>query len=316
MGGGSTPNSIENCIESTQNNKITQDSTPNCINNTSQNNTTKNSITKRYAPKNEQTLLEILGYKSAQTITFQSFLQRAKERNINNFWWAWQGMIDFRFLREINLCFYEGIIHEDHLFGSFLFAQSGAIAIIPQKLYNYRIRKGSTMGAWSKDEIPSYVKPFCAHFPYQKARAYFRIYSLVISVQGLMEFAKTHFRAEARQTNNSNKNSPLQDLQKYSQKQSDLNKIRSNLKQAQDDFLALTLPLLLEIICEIFYFYKDPYHLKAQTAKIIKDLGAESSMLPGRVRKYFALYTGRWKVLWWIGMLKRVERKIRYLVRK
>lgn len=213
-------------------------------------------------------------------------------------------MIDFRFLQEINLYFYEGIIHEDHLFGAFLFAQSGAIAIIPQKLYNYRIRKGSTMSAWNKDEIPSYVKPFCVHFPYQKARAYFRIYSLVISVQGLMEFAKTHFRDEAHQTNNSNKNSPLQDLQKYSQ------------NQAQDDFLALTLPLLLEIICEIFYFYKDPYHLKAQTAKIIKDLGAESSMLPGRVRKYFALYTGCWKVLWWIGVLKRVERKIRRFIKK
>lgn len=300
MGGGSTPNSTENRIKSAQNNKITQDSTPNCINNTLQNHTTQNNITKRYEPKNEQTLLDILGYKSAQTITFQLFLQRAKERNINNFWWAWQGMIDFRFLQEINLCFYEGIIHEDHLFGAFLFAQSMAIAIIPQKLYNYRIRKGSTMSAWSKDEIPSYVKPFCAHFPYQKARAYFRIYSLVISVQGLMEFAKTHFADEARQTNNSNKNSHLQDSQ----------------KQAQDDFLALTLPLLLEIICEIFYFYKDPYHLKAQTAKIIKDLGAESSMLPGRVRKYFALYTGRWRVLWWIGVLKRVERKIRRFIKK
>lgn len=316
MGGGSTPNSIENCIKSAQNNKSTQNSTPNFIKSTSQNHITKNNITKRYEPKNEQTLLDILGYKSAQTITFQSFLQRAKERNINNFWWAWQGMIDFRFLQEINLCFYEGIIHEDHLFGAFLFAQSGAIAIIPQKLYNYRIRKGSTMSAWSKDEIPSYVKPFCAHFPYQKARAYFRIYSLVVSVQGLIEFAKTHFADEAHQTKNSNKNSPLQDLQKYSQKQSDLNKIQSNLNQTQNDFLALTLPLLLEIICEIFYFYKDPYHLKAKTAKIIKDLGAESSMLPGRVRKYFALYTGCWKVLWWIGVLKRVERKIRYLVRK
>lgn len=281
MGGGSTPNSTENRIKSTQNNKITQDSTPNCANNISQNHTTKNNINKRYEPKNEQTLLEILGYKSPQTITLQSFLQRAKERNINNFWWAWQGMIDFRFLQEINLCFYDGIIHEDHLFGAFLFAQSRAIAIIPQKLYHYRIRKGSTMSAWSKDEIPSYVKPFCAHFPYQKARAYFRIYSLVISVQGLMEFSKNNIP-----------------------------------KEMQNDFLALTLPLLLEIICEIFYFYKDPYHLKAKTAKIIKDLGAESSMLPGRVRKYFALYTGRWKVLWWIGVLKRVERKIRRFIKK
>lgn len=307
MGGGSTLNSIENtqnntldCTKNhTQNNKSTQDSTPSYINNTSQNHTNQNDINKRYEPKNEQTLLEILGYKSAQTITFQSFLQRAKERNINNFWWAWQGMIDFRFLQKINLQFYEGIIHEDHLFGAFLFAQSRAIAIIPQKLYHYRIRKGSTMSAWSKDEIPSYVKPFCAHFPYQKARAYFRIYSLVVSVQGLVEFAKTHFTDEAHQTKNSNKNSPLQVSQ----------------KQAQNDFLALTLPLLLEIICEIFYFYKDPYHLKAQTAKIIKDLGAESSMLPGRVRKYFALYTRHWKVLWGIGVLKRVERKIRRFIK-
>lgn len=193
-------------------------------------------------------------------------------------------MIDFRFLQRINLQFYEGIIHEDHLFGGALFAQSRGIAIIPQKLYFYRIRKGSTMSAWGKDEIPSYVKPLCAHFPYQKARAYFRINSLLISVRELMQFAKN-----------------------------------SLPKDTQGDFLALTLPLLLEIICEIFNFYKDPYRLKTQVAEIIKELGSESALLPGRVRRHYGLYLRRWKLLCAMNnalkLPKRVERKIRHFLR-
>ena len=62
-------------------------------------------------------------------------LPHAKERKINAFWWAWEGLIDFRFLCEIRLKFIEGIIHEDHHFGALLFAQSRAIHILPQKLY-------------------------------------------------------------------------------------------------------------------------------------------------------------------------------------
>lgn len=281
-GGGSTHSKT---ISSTQNNTISHTSNhtqnnnaqnyTNCIN-TSQHNTNQN-----YTLQTDKTLLDILGYKSAQTITFQSFLQNAKAHNINNFWWSWQGMIDFRMLQSINLQFFEGIIHEDHLFGGVLFAQSRQICIIPQKLYYYRIRKGSTMSAWDKDAIPSYVKPFCKHFPYQKARVYFRIYSLVISVQELLKFTKTHIS-----------------------------------KGVQNDFMAITLPLLIEIICEVFNFHKDPYHLKIQTAKIIKELGAESNILPKRVRGRYGLYMRHWKVLWVMGVLKRVERKIRRCFKK
>ena len=111
------------------------------------------------------------------------------------------------------------------------------------------------MSAWNKDEIPSYLKPFCKHFPYQKARAYFRIYSLVISVQGLLKFTKSHIP-----------------------------------KEAQNDFMIITLPLLVEIICEVFNFYKDPYHLKTQTANIIKEFGAESNILPEKVRGRYKWY--------------------------
>ena len=190
-------------------------------------------------------------------------------------------MIDFRMLQEINLQFVEGIIHEDHLFGGMLFAQSKHICILPQKLYHYRIRKGSTMSAWNKDEIPSYLKPFCKHFPYQKARAYFRIYSLVISVQGLLKFTKSHIP-----------------------------------KEAQNDFMTITLPLLVKIICEVFNFYKDPYHLKTQTANIIKEFGAESNILPEKVRGRYVLYMRYWKVLWGMNVLKNLERKIRLCFKK
>ena len=241
-------------------------------------NSIKNNTT--YQLRNERTLIEILGYANACTITFLAFLKNAKEHKIDSFWWAWQGMIDFDFLSSINLTFFEGIIHEDHLFAGLLFAKSATIAIIPQKLYCYRIRKGSTTSAWGKDEIPSYLKPFCAYFPYSKARNYFQIYSLVISVKELMKFAN------------------------------------SLPKNAQSDFMAITLPALINIICEIFHFYKDPYFLKAQFVEIIRDLGADSALLPKRVVRHWALYMRHWNVLYVIGILKKIERKGRLFLKE
>lgn len=241
-------------------------------------NSIKNNAT--YQLRYERTFIELLGYANAHTITFLEFLINAKEHKINNFWWSWQGMIDFDFLSSINLTFFEGIIHEDHLFGGLLFAKSATIAIIPQKIYYYRIRKNSTTSAWSKDEIPSYVKPFCAYFPYSKARKYFRIYSLVITVKELMKFAN------------------------------------SLPKNAQSDFMAITLPLLIKIICEIFHFYKDPYFLKAQVVEIIRDLGVDSALLPKQIVSHWALYMRHWNVLYVIGMLKRIMRKARLFSKK
>ena len=191
-------------------------------------------------------------------------------------------MIDFAFLKRINLRFIDGIIHEDHHFGALLFAQSHKIRILPRKLYNYRIRAGSTMTKWSKDEIPSYLKPLCAHFSYNKARQYFRIYSLVVSLKAMQDFAK--------------------------------NRVADDLRA---DFMSLTLPYLLEICCEVYEFAKDPYRLKPQIADLLKSLGADSPLLPRRIKRHFVLYTR--PILWHIApvilplyeSLKNIERKFR-----
>ena len=202
------------------------------------------------------TQLESFGYESTQTITFADFLQRAKEREIHTFWWSVEGMIDFAFLKHINLRFIKGIIHEDHHFGALLFAQSHKIRILPRPLYRYRIRAGSTMTTWSKDEIPSYLKPLCAHFLYNKARQYFRIYLLVVSLKAMQDFAK--------------------------------NRVADDLRA---DFMSFILPYLLELCCEVYKFTKDPYRLKPQVADLLKSLVADSPLLPRKIKKHFLLYT-------------------------
>lgn len=221
----------------------------------------------------ERTQLETFGYTENQTITFKSMLSHAKERKINAFWWAWEGLIDFRFLCEIRLKFIEGIIHEDHHFGALLFAQSSAIHILPQKLYQHRIRAGSTMTTWSKSEIPSYLKPLLAHFSYEKAREYFRIYSLFITVREIYGYSKSH--------------------------------LTQNL---QADFESLTLPHLLDLICKIYSFYKDPYNLKSQITDLLKLL--DSSLLPHKIKKHFLIY--RLHIAPIYESLKNAERKIRH----
>ena len=113
-------------------------------------------------PKNphSQTMLEIFGYANPTQINAIEWLNRAKDKQIYQFWWAWQGLICFEYLKRVNLRFLEGIIFEDNLFGILLFLQSESIAIMPRKLYNYRIRANSTTNiAKNTKSLPPFVEP-------------------------------------------------------------------------------------------------------------------------------------------------------------
>ncbi|HEB9338639.1 TPA: glycosyltransferase family 2 protein, partial [Campylobacter coli] len=87
--------------------------------------------------------MKVYGYSKETIISSLDWLMKSKK--IEYFWFAWQGMINFTFLKNIKLKFIDRIIHEDHHFGSLLFAQAKYIYIYPKENYTYRIRDNSIM---------------------------------------------------------------------------------------------------------------------------------------------------------------------------
>ena len=139
-----------------------------------------------------QTMLELFGYVNQTQITATEWLLRAKDRRIYQFWWAWQGLIRFETLQKIRLRFLEGIIFEDNLFGILLFSQCESIAILPRKLYNYRIRGGSTTTT-AKDTklLPPFVEPLRGEFG-DLAWEYFCAFSLCEMTLALDSFCENY----------------------------------------------------------------------------------------------------------------------------
>ncbi|ECQ6030549.1 glycosyltransferase family 2 protein [Campylobacter coli] len=84
-------------------------------------------------------------YKNEVIVTSKEWLDRAKERRLFYFWFAWQGMINFDFFKNIKLQFINGIFAEDCHFGVLLFALSKNIYIFPKQIYVYRLRESSSM---------------------------------------------------------------------------------------------------------------------------------------------------------------------------
>lgn len=107
------------------------------------------------------TLQSIFQYDKAQIITAKDWLERARELNICEFWFAWQGLINFEFLKAIHLRHIPRVIHEDVYFGIALFFQSDKIYVLPKKLIKYRIRKesiSSFAGSVTLEQIPFYLR--------------------------------------------------------------------------------------------------------------------------------------------------------------
>ena len=138
-----------------------------------------------------QTMLELFGYTNQTQITAIEWLNRAKDRQIYQFWWAWQGLIRFETLQKIHLRFLEGIIFEDNLFGILLFSQCESIAILPRKLYNYRIRWGSTTTTKNAKTLPPFVEPLRGEFG-DLAWEYFCAFSLCEMTFALDSFCENY----------------------------------------------------------------------------------------------------------------------------
>ncbi|EGH7869540.1 glycosyltransferase family 2 protein, partial [Campylobacter coli] len=92
-------------------------------------------------------------YKNEVIITSKEWLDRAKERRLFYFWFAWQGMVNFTFLKNIKLKFIKGIFAEDCHFGVILFALSKNIYVLSKQIYVYRLRELSSMNFTNKKWI-------------------------------------------------------------------------------------------------------------------------------------------------------------------
>jgi glycosyltransferase involved in cell wall biosynthesis len=70
---------------------------------------------------------------------------------------VWLYFVSHKYLKEMNLCFLDGIIHEDNHFTFMLLLQASKVSCVDNILYYYRIRKNSIMEkAEGLDNLTSY----------------------------------------------------------------------------------------------------------------------------------------------------------------
>ncbi|PZT47187.1 hypothetical protein B6S12_10415, partial [Helicobacter valdiviensis] len=91
------------------------------------------------------TILQRYGFTQSQKITQKQWLEKTLDSNIQSFWFGWHGMINFAFLKSVNLKFFDFIVHEDNHFGPLLFFYSKNIYVMLNKVYIHRIRPNSIM---------------------------------------------------------------------------------------------------------------------------------------------------------------------------
>ncbi|ELJ6944057.1 glycosyltransferase family 2 protein, partial [Campylobacter jejuni] len=135
-------------------------------------------------------------YKDEKVITSYQWIYKAKEKKIFYFWFAWQGMIDFKFLKSIKLKFINGIIFEDVAFGIILFALSKNIYIYPAKFYIYRIREKSLMNFTNKEKYiscNSYLSNIDVFDNYQITREYHEVASWVKIALEFVKFTNLNY---------------------------------------------------------------------------------------------------------------------------
>lgn len=91
-----------------------------------------------------------------QAAGWDYYNRHALERREVAFVCVWQRCYRRSFLIENNLCFHEGILHEDNEFTPRACLKAKKVTVIPDVLYNYRVRPGSIMttrGMKSKESL-------------------------------------------------------------------------------------------------------------------------------------------------------------------
>lgn len=107
------------------------------------------------------------GFYEECVIVPQIWLEKSIEINKRSFAATWNCLIKKTFLYDINLKSLD-LFAEDEHFGIMLFYQAKDIVVFPKKLYNYRIRKGSTVGYgggnFKVKAVPKRLQPYLADF--------------------------------------------------------------------------------------------------------------------------------------------------------
>ncbi|EAK9997391.1 glycosyltransferase family 2 protein [Campylobacter lari] len=102
--------------------------------------------------------------KNKVIITPKEWLLQSQLTRQSYFCFAWQGMINFNFLKNIKLKFINGILFEDIPFGIILFSSARYILIFNRKLHYYRKRNGSIMTSLQIGKPPFYMIHLLQYF--------------------------------------------------------------------------------------------------------------------------------------------------------
>ena len=124
---------------------------------------------------------------------YESGLELLSENKFTSLYFSWQGLFKAELLNRYALRFCEGIYHEDHDFGTLLFALAGKVAYTSEPLYIYRERPNSTMTSYQSTAMPAkmpyFLEPLRTHFSdYKALRAYFKAYCFIKIAHIIREF--------------------------------------------------------------------------------------------------------------------------------
>ncbi|MCV3331469.1 hypothetical protein L8Y21_07415 [Campylobacter lari] len=147
--------------------------------------------------KKEWSRLRSFQFLKEVAITPKEWLEQSIATKQNEFAFAWGGMINFNFLKNIKLKFIDGIIFEDVVFGTILFAQAKNIYILPKVVYNYRIRQNSIMQSLKKGGLSEYLNYLRKDFINDsEAKNYHAVSSKIITIEKLCVFITTFNNSE------------------------------------------------------------------------------------------------------------------------
>ncbi|EMV9647549.1 hypothetical protein AADV33_001823, partial [Campylobacter coli] len=197
-----------------------------------------------------------LNFSQEYILDRNDWLKRMYDYKMRWFYFSWQGMVNFTFLKNIKLKFINYIVQEDDYFGILLFSQIKYCYILPKELYLYRIRPNSIMAYQTKitaKNIPAFFKKNLEYFNNDAilTREYFHVTSHVQTCIALLEF----------------------------------------FKEQNDDILNKSLfkyllPTYIKNAYEIIHFSKDPLDLLSNV-EIIKDLMDKNGIKPHGVEFRF-----------------------------
>ncbi|ELY9046814.1 glycosyltransferase family 2 protein, partial [Campylobacter coli] len=197
-----------------------------------------------------------LDFKQEVVIDKDDWLKRMYDYKMKWFYFSWQGMINFNFLKNIKLKFIDYIVQEDDHFGILLFSQMKYCYILPRELYFYRIRPNSIMayqGKITSKNIPMFFQEYLHYFNDDAVltRNYFHTSSHVKTCIALLDFFK-----------------------------------KQNDKVLTKSLFKYLLPTYIKNAYEIIHFSKDPLDLLSNV-EIIKDLMDKNGIKPHGVEFRF-----------------------------